>query len=86
MKDIFFKIHDDFENIIKKNTLKDREITKLSRITTGWTNIVYEVETDDGNYFFRFPRDEFWSRTIVKDCEFAKESSKNLATSNELLY
>lgn len=71
MKDIFFKIHDDFENIIKKNTLKDREITKLSRITTGWTNIVYEVETDDGNYFFRFPRDEFWARTIVKDCEFA---------------
>ena len=32
---------------------------------------MYEVETNDGNYFFRFPRDEFWSRTIVKDCEFA---------------
>lgn len=24
------------------------------------------------NYFFRFPRDEFWARTIVKDYEFAK--------------
>ena len=25
-----------------------------------------------GNYFFRFPRDNFWIRTIVKDYEFAK--------------
>ncbi len=25
-----------------------------------------------GNYFFRFPRDDFWIRTIVKDYEFAK--------------
>ena len=25
-----------------------------------------------GNYFFRFPRDNFWSRTIVKDYEFSK--------------
>lgn len=25
-----------------------------------------------GNYFFRFPRDEFWSRTIVKDYQFSK--------------
>lgn len=25
-----------------------------------------------GNYFFRFPRDNFWIRTIVKDYEFSK--------------
>ncbi len=70
MEDTFFKIEDNFEKIIK-NALKNRTIKTLNQITTGWTNIVYEVETDDGNYFFRFPRDEFWSRTIVKDCEFA---------------
>ena len=70
MKDIFFKADEDFEKIIK-DTLKDEKINNLHQITTGWTNIVFEVETDDGNYFFRFPRDEFWSRTIVKDCEFA---------------
>jgi len=29
------------------------------------------VIPNEGNYFFRFPRDEFWSRTIVKDSEFA---------------
>ena len=50
---------------------KDKDVKNMEQISTGWTNIVYEVETNDGNYFFRFPRDEFWSRTIVKDCEFA---------------
>ena len=71
MKDIFFKLDDDFNRIIGES-LKDKKITKIKFIPTGWTNIVYEVETNDGNYFFRFPRDEFWSRTIVKDYEFAK--------------
>ncbi len=70
MKDIFFKSDENFEKIIA-DTLKGKKIVKANQITTGWTNIVYEVETDEGNYFFRFPRDEFWSRTIVKDCEFA---------------
>ena len=68
--DIFFKSDENFDKIIV-DTLKGKKIVKANQITTGWTNIVYEVETDDGNYFFRFPRDEFWSRTIVKDCEFA---------------
>ena len=71
MNEIYFKIDEDFERIIK-NCIKDKEIRNMNLITTGWTNIVYEVETNDGNYFFRFPRDEFWSRTIVKDCEFSQ--------------
>ncbi len=70
MNDIYFSIDEDFESIIKE-ALKDKKINKMNLITTGWTNIVYEVETDQGNYFFRFPRDEFWSRTIVKDYEFS---------------
>ena len=71
MNKIFFELEDDFNKIIS-NTLQDRKINKMELIPTGWTNIVYEVETDEGEYFFRFPRDEFWSRTIVKDFEFAK--------------
>ncbi len=70
MSDIFFKLEENFEPIIK-NSLKGKQINNMHQITTGWTNIVYEVETNDGEYIFRFPRDEFWSRTIVKDCEFA---------------
>ena len=70
----FFMINENFNQIIN-NTLK-REfnfciVENLVPISTGWTNIVYKVETNHGNYFFRFPRDEFWERTIVKDCQFA---------------
>ena len=71
MSNSYFKIDEDFKPIIKE-TLKDKKINKMNLITTGWTNIVYEVETNQGNYFFRFPRDEFWSRAIVKDYEFSK--------------
>ena len=71
MENIYFKLEDNFEEIINK-ALQDKKINKIKLIPTGWTNIVYEVETNDGEYFFRFPRDEFWSRTIVKDCEFAQ--------------
>ncbi len=67
----YFSLDDDFDKIIKRE-LKDKEILEMNQITTGWTNIVYEVKTTDGNYFFRFPRDDFWIRTIVKDYEFAK--------------
>lgn len=71
MNNTYFNLNDNFEEIIK-NALKDKQIHNLKQIPTGWTNIVYEVETDEGNFFFRFPRDEFWSRTIVKDYEFSK--------------
>lgn len=71
MNNTYFNLNDNFEEIIK-NALKDKQILNLKQIPTGWTNIVYEVETNEGNFFFRFPRDEFWSRTIVKDYEFSK--------------
>lgn len=71
MNNTYFELSDDFENIIK-NILNDKQIISIKQNPTGWTNIVYEVETNEGNFFFRFPRDEFWSRTIVKDYEFAK--------------
>lgn len=71
MNNTYFNLNDNFEEIIK-GALKDKQIHNLKQIPTGWTNIVYEVETDEGNFFFRFPRDEFWSRTIVKDYEFSK--------------
>ncbi len=66
----YFSLDENFEKIIR-NTLKN-DITNIKPISTGWTNIVFEVETDKGNYFFRFPRDDFWSRTIVKDYEFSQ--------------
>ena len=68
----FFVLNDDFENIIKKSLRDVKDDFKFMKpVSTGWTNIVYKVYGDRDKYYFRFPRDEFWMRTIVKDCEFA---------------
>lgn len=66
----YFSLDEDFDVIIR-NVLKNEKINLIKQISTGWTNIVFEVSTNSGNYFFRFPRDNFWSRTIVKDYEFS---------------
>lgn len=72
MKKSFFVPDDDFSKMIEAS-LPNKKIKKMKLVSTGWTNIVYEVETNDNNsYFFRFPRDDFWIRTIVKDCQFAR--------------
>ena len=68
----FFTTSDPLDTIIAA-TLPDHRILATDHILTGWTNIVIEVTTDRGSYFFRFPRNPFWSRMIVKDaavCNF----------------
>lgn len=71
----FFTIDENFNEIIEdalKEDYSDIKINKITLIPTGWTNIVYEVASNYGSFFFRFPRDQFWARTIVKDYQFAK--------------
>lgn len=68
----FFTTSDPLDKIIA-DTLPDQKILKTKHILTGWTNIVIEVTTNYGAYFFRFPRNPFWSRMIIKDaavCNF----------------
>ena len=62
----FFTTKDPLEQIIAE-TLPDDKILKTEHILTGWTNIVIEVTTERGAFFFRFPRNPFWSKMIVKD-------------------
>ena len=68
----YFTVDDPLDEIIAK-TFLDKKIEKTEHILTGWTNIVIEVTTDNGAFFFRFPRNPFWSKMIVKDatvCNF----------------
>jgi len=70
----FFTNSDPLPDIIA-NTFPEKKILKSKQILTGWTNIVIEVTTNSGSYFFRFPRNPFWSRMIVKDaavCNFVE--------------
>ena len=69
---IFFTNNDPLDDIIAA-TFPEKKIIDTKHILTGWTNIVIEVATDDGSFFFRFPRNPFWSKMIVKDaavCNF----------------
>ena len=70
----YFLPTDSLDSIISK-TLSEQTVLNTKHIVTGWTNIVIEVTTDVGAYFFRFPRNPFWSRMIVKDaavCNFVE--------------
>ena len=51
--DSFFTTKDPLNKIIEE-TFADKKVLSTKHILTGWTNIVIEVETDAGNYFFRF--------------------------------
>lgn len=71
----YFSLDEDYNKIIEKELSEKfnvKSVISLEQISTGWTNIVYKVQADNGNYYFRFPRDDFWEKTIVKDYQFAK--------------
>lgn len=67
----YFELNENFEEIIKR-ALVGKEVLEINPISTGWTNMVFEVSTNEGNYFFRFPRRDFWSKTIIKDAKFTQ--------------
>ena len=84
----FFTMDDSLEQIIAQ-TLPDKKIKSTKHILTGWTNIVMEVATNDGSYFFRFPRNPFWSKMIVKDaavCNFVEGKTSFYTPSMKLYY
>jgi len=47
----YFSLNEDFENIIR-NSLKEQEIISINQISTGWTNIVFEVCTNSRKLLF----------------------------------
>lgn len=84
----FFDTTDPLDVIIKE-ALPNQKILKSEHILTGWTNIVIEVATESGAYFFRFPRNPFWSRMIVKDatmCNFVEGKTSFYTPQMELHY
>ncbi|MBR3248659.1 aminoglycoside phosphotransferase family protein [Candidatus Saccharibacteria bacterium] len=84
----FFTTSDNLEKIIR-DTLKGHQVQKTEHILTGWTNIVIEVTTDKGAYFFRFPRNPFWSKMIVKDatvCNFVDGKTSFYTPQMKLCY
>lgn len=65
----YFTVNDDFKAIIEKEV---GEIESMNQISTGWTNFVYDVKTQDKEYIFRFPRNDFFSSVLVKEVSFSQ--------------
>lgn len=84
----FFTLSDHLDEIIAA-TFPGRQILQTEHILTGWTNIVIEVTTDDKSYFFRFPRNPFWSKMIIKDaavCNFVEGKTSFYTPQMQLHY
>lgn len=84
----FFTMRDPLDDIIKA-TLPNYQIQSTQHVLTGWTNIVIEVTTDQGSFFFRFPRNPFWSKMIVKDaavCNFVDGKTSFYTPQMKLCY
>lgn len=85
---IFFTEDEPLDKIIAE-TLPGKKILKTNHIITGWTNIVIEVTTDTDSYFFRFPRNPFWSKMIIKDaavCNFVDGKTSFYTPQMKLCY
>lgn len=64
----FFETTDNFEQIIKNNF---NDVIKIEKVLNGWTNFVFIIELKSKDkYFFRFPRNDFFSDAIVSEVKF----------------
>lgn len=66
MDNLFFSEKEDLNSIIK-HQLDEDTIISIDKISTGCTNIVLDVKTNNNNYIFRFPRNDFFAKRIEKD-------------------
>ena len=65
----YFTTSDNFKSIIESEVGK---VESLNQISTGWTNFVYEVISESGEYIFRFPRNDFFSGVLEKEVAFSQ--------------
>ncbi|MDD2839859.1 MAG: aminoglycoside phosphotransferase family protein [Rickettsiales bacterium] len=88
----FFTEDEDLVSILQQQF---KSINSIKKISTGWTNIVAEVETGNSKYIIRFPRNNFFAKQIEKDvlanCFLKKEMNlktvdMNIAYHNERPY
>ena len=83
----FFVKDENFQSMIEENL--HQKIKNLSQIPTGWTNFVFEFQTeDDTKYIARFPRDDFFIKamdTDIKACTLLKKLL-NIKTTDSKAY
>ena len=76
MNRIFFTENEGLYAIIA-NKLKNLN-KNIKKISTGWTNIVLDIESDNENYIVKLPRDDFWANHIIKDADASNFVRNNM--------
>ena len=69
MYDFFVPNEVELKNVIQKTLSGKDELISAATIKTGWTNITMDVHGANQDYIFRFPRNHFFARMMVKDCK-----------------
>ena len=72
MYDYFNPDETELTAIIERNIGSDDRLIRAQTIQTGWTNITMDVQTQKTAYIFRFPRNYFFARMMIKDCNFCQ--------------
>lgn len=87
MNSTFFTENEDLYGIISK---KINNIDKnFSIISSGWTNIVVDVISNNENFIIKLPRDQFWSDCIEKDAiisNFISQNFNDFKTANAKIF
>lgn len=70
MYQFFLPNETELKKIIRESLQDQDTVLDVQTIQTGWTNITMDVQGEQHDYIFRFPRNHFFANMIVKDCLF----------------
>ena len=83
-----FSPQENFLEIISQH-LPNVIPSSINHIQTGWTNIVISASDTKDSYIFRFPRNNFFSKMMLKDhsfCTFIKDKVRFKLPNLQIFY
>ena len=72
MYDFFSPDETELKNIISETLAGYDTVNSVQTIHTGWTNITMDIQGKSQEYIFRFPRNLFFAKMMIKDCIFCQ--------------
>lgn len=70
MYNFFTPDENELKTVIRETLVGQDNFVSTQTIQTGWTNITMDVKGELQDYIFRFPRNLFFAKMMVKDCTF----------------
>ena len=77
MNSTFFTETEDLYSILA-NEIFGLDKKNIKKISTGWTNIVLDIQLNNESYIAKLPRDDFWAKHIIKDANASNFVRNNI--------